>query len=202
MIAAGTGLGEAGLYWDGERHRPFPSEGGHASFAPRDDLETELLQFLIAEYGHVSWERVLSGPGLLNIYRFLRDTGRFDEPDWLAQAIDEGDPAASITHCAMQRTAPICERTLELFVSLYGAEAGNLALKMMARNGVYLAGGIAPKLLSSLRQPSFLESFTNKGRMGELLKAFPVRVITNEKVSLMGAAWFAAFGAGVQTPLS
>jgi glucokinase len=188
VIAAGTGLGEAGLYWDGQQHRPFPSEGGHASFAPRDDLEMELLHFLTAEYGHVSWERVLSGPGLLNIYRFLRDTGRFDEPDWLAQSIHEGDPAASITDCAMKRTAPICEQTLELFGSLYGAEAGNLALKMMAVGGVYVAGGIAPKILESLKRPWFRTAFLAKGRLEAVLDAIPVRVVMSDRVALLGAA--------------
>jgi glucokinase len=188
VIAAGTGLGEAGMYWDGARHRPFASEGGHASFAPRDALEMELLRFLLAEYGHVSWERVLSGPGLFNIYRFLRDTERFEEPEWLAASIRENDPAASIGRCALEGTAPICEHSLELFVSLYGAEAGNLALKMMATAGVYLAGGIAPKILDWLKRPSFRRAFVAKGRMQSLLESIPVRVVVNDRVALMGAA--------------
>jgi len=188
VIAAGTGLGEAGLYWDGARHRPFASEGGHASFAPRDDLEMELLRFLLAEYGHVSWERVLSGPGLFNVYRFLRDTGRFEEPEWLAESIREGDPAASIGRCALEGTAPICEQSLELFVSLYGAEAGNLALTMMAVGGVYIAGGIAPKILDWLKRPSFRRAFVAKGRMRSLLETIPVRVVVSDRVGLLGAA--------------
>ncbi len=188
VIAAGTGLGEAGLYWDGARHRPFASEGGHASFAPRDDLEMALLRFLAAEHGHVSWERVLSGPGLVNIYRFLRDTGRFEEPEWLAESIREADPAASIGRCAVEGTAPICEHSLELFVSLYGAEAGNLALRMMAVGGVYVAGGIAPKILDWLKRPPFRRAFLAKGRMRQLLEAIPVRVVVNDRVGLLGAA--------------
>lgn len=187
VIAAGTGLGEAGLYWDGARHRPFASEGGHASFAPRDDLEMELLRFLRSEYGHVSWERVLSGPGLFNIYRFLRDTGRFQEPEWLAASIRD-DPAASIGRCALEGTAPICEQSLELFVSLYGAEAGNLALKMMAVGGVYIAGGIAPRILDWLKRSSFRSAFVAKGRMQSLLEAIPVCVVVSDRVALMGAA--------------
>jgi glucokinase len=188
VIAAGTGLGEAGLYWDGARHRPFASEGGHASFAPRDDLEMELLQFLVAEYGHVSWERVLSGPGLFNVYRFLRDSGRFDEPQWLAELIGQEDAAASIAQCALEGGAPICEHSLELFVSLYGAEAGNLTLKMMAVGGVYIAGGIAPKILDWLKRPSFRRAFVAKGRMQPLLETIPVRVVVSDRVGLLGAA--------------
>jgi glucokinase len=188
VIAAGTGLGEAGLYWDGTRHRPFASEGGHASFAPRDDLEMELLRFLLAEYGHASWERVLSGPGLFNVYRFFRDTGRFEEPEWLAELIRQEDPAASIARCALEGTSPICDQSLELFVSLYGAEAGNLALKMMAVGGVYIAGGIAPKMLDWLKRPSFRRAFVAKGRMRGLLEAIPIRVVVSDRVALLGAA--------------
>lgn len=188
VIAAGTGLGEAGLYWDGARHRPFASEGGHASFAPRDDLEMELLRFLLTEYGHASWERVLSGQGLFNVYRFFRDTGRFEEPEWLAESIRQEDPAASIAQCALEGTAPICEHSLELFVSLYGAEAGNLALKMMAVGGVYIAGGIAPKILDWLKRPSFRRAFVAKGRMRRLLEAIPVQVVVSDQVALLGAA--------------
>jgi glucokinase len=188
VIAAGTGLGEAGLYWDGAHHRPFASEGGHTGFAPRDELEIDLLRFLVAEYGDVSWERVVSGPGLLNIYRFLRDTGRFDEPSWLRESIEGDDPAASITRSALEGTSTICERSLELFVSLYGAEAGNLALKMMAVGGVYVAGGIAPKVLDWLADGSFRQAFAAKGRMRDLLEAIPIRVVVSDRVALLGAA--------------
>lgn len=188
VIAAGTGLGEAGLYWDGTRHQPFASEGGHASFAPRDDLEMELLRFLLADYGHASWERVLSGPGLFNVYRFLRDTGRFDEPQWLAESIRQEDPAASIAQCALEGSSPICEQSLNLFVSLYGAEAGNLALKMMAVAGVYVAGGIAPKILDWLKRASFCRAFESKGRMRGLLEAIPIQVVVSDRVALLGAA--------------
>lgn len=199
VIAAGTGLGEAGLYWDGTRHRPFASEGGHASFAPRDDLEMELLRFLLPDYGHVSWERLLSGPGLFNVYRFFRDTGRSDEPEWLAELVRDQDPAASISRCALEGTSPICEQSLELFVSLYGAEAGNLALKIMAVGGVYLAGGIAPKILEWLKRPSFHHAFVAKGRMRRLLETIPVRVVLNNRVALLGAARVALSNDHVRT---
>ena len=146
VIAAGTGLGEAGLYWDGHQHRPFAGEGGHASFAPSDPLQIELLGFLSQEFGHVSWERVLSGPGIHNIYRFLRDTGRGEEPAWLTGEMQQHDPAAVISQAALAGTSALCRQALDLFVLLYGAEAGNMALKLMATAGVYVGGGIAPKI--------------------------------------------------------
>jgi glucokinase len=188
VIAAGTGLGEAGLYWDGHRHRPFATEGGHSGFAPRDELEVELLRFLLAEHGHVSWERVLSGPGLFNIYRFLRDSGRFHEPTWLADRIRDDDPAVVISRCAMQHGSPLCEQALDLFVSLYGAEAGNLALKTMAVGGVYVAGGIAPKILERLKGGAFHDAFVAKGRMRSLLEGISVRVVVSDRAALIGAA--------------
>jgi glucokinase len=139
VIAAGTGLGEAGLYWDGKQHRPFASEGGHADFAPRHALEADLLRYLLAQFEHVSYERVLSGPGLYNIYRFLRDTGRGEEPSWLRQEMRAGDPSAAITRAALTGTCPLCGQALDLFVSIYGAEAGNLALAALSRAGQTLA---------------------------------------------------------------
>lgn len=192
VIAAGTGLGEAGLYWDGRTHRPFASEGGHASFAPRDDIEIGLLQFLRAEHGHVSWERVLSGPGLYGIYRFLRDARRGDEPPWLADRIRSQDPAAVISGCALDHTSPLCEQALRLFASLYGAEAGNLALKTFATGGVFVAGGIAPKILPALTDGVFLEGFLSKGRFRSVLEAMAVRVVVSDTLALLGAARAAA----------
>lgn len=188
VIAAGTGLGEAGLIWDGRAHRPFATEGGHASFAPRDDLEMGLLRFLLAEHGHVSWERVLSGPGLYNIYRFLKEEELGDEPAWLAERIHAEDPAAVITECALGHTSVLCEQTLSLFVSLYGAEAGNLALKMLATGGVFVAGGIAPKILSALARGAFLDGFLAKGRFQPVLQAIPVRVVVSDTIALLGCA--------------
>jgi glucokinase len=193
VIAAGTGLGQAGMYWDGTHHWPFASEGGHASFAPRNDLEMQLLRFLSAEYEHVSWERVVSGPGLFNVYRFFRDSGRFDEPAWLVDLLQHDDAPAVVARCALEGSSTLCEQSLELFVTLFGAEAGNLALKVLARGGVYLAGGIAPKILDALTQPPFRDAFVAKGRMRALLEGVPVRVVVDDRVSLMGAARAALF---------
>ncbi len=192
IISAGTGLGEAGLYWDGNMHRPFATEGGHATFAPRNELEVALLRYLLARYEHVSVERVLSGPGLVNIYAFLRDTGRGEEPAWLAAQMREQDPGAVISQAAIIGKSELCVQALDLFVSLYGAEAGNLALKVMATGGVFIGGGIAPKIISKLKDPRFLNAFTAKGRMKPLLEAMPVQVILNDKTALQGAARCAA----------
>ena len=191
IISAGTGLGEAGLYWDGTTHRPFATEGGHTDFAPRNRLEMDLLEYLLKEFPRVSYERVVSGPGLLNIYRFLRDTGRGEEPGWLAQRMRGEDPAAVISQAALDGESDLCAQALDLFVSLYGAEAGNLALKVMATGGVFLGGGIAPRIIRKLEEPAFLNAFTAKGRMKPLLQAMPVRVILNDKTALLGAARFA-----------
>jgi len=189
LIAAGTGLGEAGLYWDGARHHAFPCEGGHADFAPHNDLEIALLQYLTKKFGRVSWERVVSGPGLKNIYDFLRDSGTEQEPAWLANELAQAaDPAAVIANHGLEAAAAICRRTLEIFVGLYGAEAGNLALKLMATGGVFLSGGIAPRILRKLSEPPFLASFAGKGRMQPMLEKIPVKVIINERVGLVGAA--------------
>lgn len=187
VIAAGTGLGEAGLFWDGQRHLPFASEGGHTDLAPRNELEMALLTYLIGRFGRVSYERVLSGPGLHNIYEFLRDTGRAEEPPWLRQELAEQDPPAAISEAALAGRSPLCAAALELFVSLYGAEAGNLALKMMATGGVYVAGGIAPKILDKLADGTFLTAFTAKGRLSPLLQATPVKVVLNDRVALFGS---------------
>lgn len=188
VIAAGTGLGEAGMYWDGTKHHIFACEGGHSDFAPRNELEIELLQYLSGRYGHVSYERIVSGPGLVNVFHFLRDTGRGDEPKWLTDEMQTTDPAAAISRAAMNGKCQLCEHALDLFIAIYAAEAGNLALKLLATGGVYLGGGIAPKLVSKLAGPLFMQAFVGKGRMQPLLEAIPVKVITNDKTALMGAA--------------
>ena len=192
VVAAGTGLGEAGLYWDGVRHRPFACEGGHTDFAATDDLQDELLRHLRAQFGHVSWERLVCGPGLLNIYNFLRDVRHGHEPDWLRLEMEQGDPATQITRHGIEGRSPLCIQALDLFVSLYGNEAGNLALKIMATGGVYLGGGIAPKIIGKLRGSSFFRAFCTKGRMSDLLQAMPIRVILNDAAGLLGAAHCAA----------
>ncbi|HKS74920.1 MAG TPA: glucokinase [Terriglobales bacterium] len=188
VISAGTGLGEAGMFWDGTEHQVFACEGGHTDFAPRNQIEMDLLHYLQKRFGHVSYERVVSGPGLVNIYHFLRDTGRGTEPDWLTDEMLHFDPAASISKAGLEGKSALCEQALDLFVSLYGAETGNLALKLMATGGVYLGGGIAPKLLSKLAGPLFMQSFVSKGRMQTLMESMPVHVITNDQTALLGAA--------------
>jgi glucokinase len=184
VCSAGTGLGEAGLYWDGARHRPFACEGGHTDFGPRSELEVDLYRFVDAEYGHVSYERVCSGMGLVNIYRFLVE--RSGEP---ASVELEG---AAITHAAMGGLDERASQAQTLMVSIYGAEAGNLALKVMATGGMYLGGGIPPRILPLLQEGGFMRSFTDKGRFDELLSRIPVRVILNDMTALLGAALRAA----------
>jgi glucokinase len=188
VISAGTGLGEAGMYFDGATLRPFAGEGGHASFAPEGEVQSALFEYLMRRFGHVSCERALSGPGLVNIYEFLRDTGRGSETSSVAEQMRNGDPAAAISQAALADASPLCVEALELFVQIYGGEAGNLALKLLATGGVYLGGGIAPKILSELQRPLFMEAFLNKGRMKPLLEAIPVLVILNENTALRGAA--------------
>jgi glucokinase len=192
IISAGTGLGEAGLRFEAGKRRPFATEGGHADFAPRDELQIDLLRFLMAETPHVSCERVLSGPGLLNIYRFLRDTKRFAEPAWLAEQVSKKDPSAVISKMALEEESELCVQALDIFVSIYGAEAGNLALRVLATGGVFVGGGIAPKIIRKLKKSGFIETFVAKGRMRSLMEAIPVRVIMNDKTALLGAALRAA----------
>ncbi len=191
LLAAGTGLGESLLLWTGKDYHICPSEGGHADFAPNTDLEIDLLRYLRTSYLHVSYERVLSGPGLHSIYQFLRDTKK-NEPTWFAEKLPTGDPAALIAEAGLTGKPDICKEALQLFVSIYGAEAGNMALKALALGGVYLGGGIAPKILPALREDTFMKAFLAKGRYKRLLAKMPVRVILNPHTALLGAASVAA----------
>ena len=198
VIAPGTGLGEAGLFWDGERHHVFACEGGHTDFAPQGDLQIELLRFLKARFGHVSYERILSGPGLVNVYEFFKQSERSQEsPEFRAQ-LKSGDAAAAISSEAQGGANPLAAKALDLWISVYGAEAANLALKIMATGGLFLGGGISPKLLSKLTGPLFMQAFLDKGRMRPLVESIPVQVITNDRAGLLGAARFAA-AQGVRT---
>jgi glucokinase len=192
LISAGTGLGEAGMLWDGVAHRPFASEGGHASFAPNDEIGDELLSFLRKEHGHVSWERVLSGMGMKNLYRFFRQRSGQPEPEWLKVQLANGDLGSVVTQAGLAGHDPVCVEALDCFTRNYGAEAGNLALKMLALGGIYIGGGIAPKMLPKMQSPLFLEAFTHKGRLSPVLKSMPIYVILNDKTALQGAAWYAA----------
>ncbi|MDD2720895.1 MAG: glucokinase [Gallionella sp.] len=194
VIAAGTGLGEAGLFWDGEQHQPFATEGGHASFAPSNTLEFALLRHLQQLFGHVSWERVVSGMGVVSIHEFLCQYRQTAAPDWLVAEMSTGDAAAAISNAGLSGGDVICAQTMECFVKLYGAEAGNLALKTMSRGGLFIGGGIAPKILPMLQSELFLDAFLAKGRMRPLLEAMPVRVILNDRAALYGPALRAAQG--------
>ncbi len=191
VVAPGTGLGEAYLTWDGRTYRPQPSEGGHADFAPSNALETGLLQYLLERFEHVSYERVCSGSGLVNIYAYLKESGFAEEPEWLAEQMDSAhDRTPVIVKAALDESKPcnLCKTTLEMFVSILGAEAGNMALKVMASGGVYLGGGIPPRLLSNLENGPFMDAFMRKGRMSKLMEGIPIYVILNPKAALMGAA--------------
>jgi glucokinase len=191
VIAPGTGLGEAFLTWDGARYRAHPSEGGHATFAPTTPLEVGLLRYLWDRYDHVSSERVCSGLGIPNIYAYLRDSGYAPEPEWLAaelaQAKDQ-TPVIVNNALSVDRACDLCLGTLDTFVSILGAEAGNLALKTLATGGVYLGGGIPPRIIPALERARFMRSFYNKGRFSEFMAGIPVYVILNSKAALMGAA--------------
>jgi glucokinase len=203
VISARTGLGVAGLYWDGFRHHPFACEGGHADFAPRNGLQTELLTYLQNKYGRVSCERVLSGPGIKNIYDFLRDTHKADEPEWLRDQLKTThDAPALISQLAQEGKAPICEQTMSLFVSVFGAETGNCALHYMSTGGIFVGGSIAAKNIARMQDPVFMQSFLDKGRMEALLKDMPVKIILNDDCGLIGAARYTlvqkAFGTAKQ----
>jgi glucokinase len=193
LIAAGTGLGEGLLAWNGRIHVPYPSEGGHTDFGPRTEDEIELLRFLQRKYnGRVSYERVVSGMGLTNIYDFLRDSRGLEEPKWLADKIAEAhDPNSVITEMALSAKSELCAKALDMMVSIYGAEAGNLALKVLSVGGMYVGGGIAPKILEKLKDGTFLRAFQDKGRLSQLLINMPVRVILDSRAALLGAAAFA-----------
>ena len=198
VIAAGTGLGEAGMLWDGKRHHPFACEGGHSDFAAKTDLDIALLQHLRAQFGRVSWERVLSGAGSINIYKFLRDTKRYEEPAWLADQLENTDnPAALIAKAGLENKCDLCAATLNLFVTYYGTETANLALKMMSLGGVYIGGGIAPKIVSKMADGQFMNAFLAVGRMKWLVEEMPVKIILNDNTAMLGAAEYARLAAKV-----
>jgi glucokinase len=193
LLAAGTGLGEGFLVWNGRIHVPYPSEGGHSDFAPRSEDEIDLLRFLKQKYdGRISVERVVSGMGLTNIYEFLREVRGMDEPTWLTDQLAAAhDLNSVITENALAAKSEICEKALDMFVSAYGAEAGNLALKILSVGGLYVGGGIAPRILEKLKDGTFMKAFTDKGRLSQLLINMPVRVILESKAALLGAAAYA-----------
>jgi glucokinase len=191
VIAAGTGLGESALIATGRAWHALASEGGHSDFAPRGKEQIDLLDFLAREFDHVSFERVLSGPGLRNIYHFLTADSPDKIPAWLAEQMRSEDPSAAISEAALAGKDPTCVHALEMFVEIYGAEAANLALKFLAMGGVYLGGGIAPKILPILQQGGFMRAFLDKGRFKSTLERIPVRVSLNPAAALLGAAYIA-----------
>ena len=188
LISAGTGLGEAGLHWEGDHYHPFASEGGHADFAPRNPVEMKMLSHAFQSHEHVSYEHFLSGPGLLNIYDFLSLSRTGPEPQWLQDEFEQADRAAVISKVGLENRDDVCARSLDMFISIYAAEAGNLALKVLATGGVYIGGGIAPKIIEKFKQPAFMDAFCAKGRMSSLMKSIPIKVIDNDRTALLGAA--------------
>jgi glucokinase len=191
LISAGTGLGEAGIFWDGTHHHPFACEGGHCSFSPENDLEIKLLGYLKKRYDHVSFERLLSGPGLYHIYQFLIEEKLEKETESVKKAFETEDPPKVITEMGMKSANSACMRALDMFVSIYGSEAANLALKMLAVGGVFIGGGIAPKILNELKEGAFMKRFIQKGRFTSLLLGIPVKVILNSHTALFGAGYYA-----------
>ncbi len=201
VISARTGLGVAGLYWDGFRHHPFPCEGGHADFAPKNELEAELAQYLRRKYGHVSCERILSGPGIKNIYDFLRDAEKAEEPAWLQKQMSEApDPPALISQLALEHKAAICDQTLNIFVSVYGSETGNCALNFLATGGIFIGGSIAAKIVPRMQDPGFMNSFLDKGRMRTLLADMPVKIVANDDSGIIGAARYTLIQKAFRSP--
>jgi glucokinase len=188
LVAAGTGLGKAFMVWDGTRHVAVSSEGGHVDFAPRNESEIGLLASLRRQFGRVSDERVVSGPGLFNIYRYLRTAGNVAEPAWLTERIRRGDPSAAVAEAGLANEDPVCVEAIDLFASIYGAVAGNLALTVLAVGGVYIGGGIAPKLRTKLLDGTFVRAFRDKGRLAALLESVPLRLVLNEQAPVFGAA--------------
>jgi glucokinase len=189
VIAPGTGLGEGFLVWDGEKYQPYPSEGGHTSFGPETPLQLELLNYMDPIFGHVSYERVCSGMGIANLYQFLRDGKNIPEPGWLQkELLGVEDPTPTIAQAALDNKAEICVKTMELFVSILGSEAGNLALKVLSTGGIYLGGGIPRRILPLLREDNFRQAFTDKGRFAKMLCEVPVYVITHPQAGVFGAA--------------
>lgn len=194
IIGAGTGLGQALRVWQdqGARYQVLPTEGGHADFAPQGEVQIELLRYLSRRLDHISYERLLSGAGLVTLYHFLKETSGIAEEPALRQALEEGDPAAAISRFALEQRDPLAGQALDLFARIYGAQAGNLALTCLSRGGVFLAGGIAPKILAQLQAGGFVEAFLSKGRLSDLMREIPVKVILEPKVGLLGAAQLAA----------
>lgn len=192
IISPGTGLGEAGMYWDGYHYHPYATEGGHCNFAPTDELDFKLWEYLNSKFGHVSWERVLSGQGIRNIYHFLLKYRNVEQPEWLTKEFEKEDEPIAISKAALANKDQVSVETLQLFLKYLAVESAQLALKAKATGGIYIGGGIAPKILQLIDKEDFLKNFINFGRMEDLLKTIPVKIVLNDKTALMGAAYCAA----------
>ncbi|MEP7279323.1 MAG: glucokinase [Bacteroidota bacterium] len=193
IIAPGTGLGEAGLYYDGKKYHPFATEGGHSDFSPRTEQDIDLFRFLQQQHGHVSWERVLSGPGIHAIFTFLTTVERKQIPEWLSEQLQNGDPSPIISNAAIHQQEPVSLKTLQLFARYLAMEAASLCLKLKATGGCYLGGGIPPKILPLLQTGDWYKHFIDAGRMKSLLAQMPVYVVLNDKTALLGAAYYGAY---------
>ena len=192
LISPGTGLGEAGMFWDGSHYHPFACEGGHCDFSPRNELDIKILQHFQKKYEHVSWERLISGPGILELYVFLRHISGIKEPQWLSNQMSQGNPSAIITGTAMEGKDSVCVETLDVFIRFLAIEASQLALKFKATGGIYIGGGILPKIITGINRDVFYNNFVQSGRLNALLEMVPVKVILNEKTALLGAAYYGA----------
>jgi glucokinase len=192
LISPGTGLGEAGMFWDGSHYHPFACEGGHCDFSPRTKLDIGILQHFQEKYGHVSWERLISGPGILDLYLFLRQISGIKEPQWLSDEMSQKNPSATITKTAQEGKDAVCVETLDHFIRFLAIEASQLALKFKATGGIYVGGGILPKIISGINQEVFYNNFVQSGRLNALLDLVQVKVILNEKTALLGAASYGA----------
>tara|TARA_R110000764_G_scaffold215747_1_gene302434 strand:+ start:99 stop:1169 length:1071 start_codon:yes stop_codon:yes gene_type:complete len=192
IISPGTGLGEAGLFWDGSHYHPFATEGGHCDFSPRNEADMEIWQYFQQKYGHVSWERLISGPGIYDIYQLIRRVSEEKEPQWLEEKMIKEDASATITQVALKNGDPVCVETLELFIRFLAIESAQLALKFKATGGIYIGGGIMPKIIKGINREIFYGNFVQSARMNSLLQMIPVKVILNEKTALLGAAYYAA----------
>ena len=192
IISPGSGLGEAGLFWDGSHYHPFATEGGHCDFSPRIEADMEIWQYFQQKYGHVSWERLISGPGIYDIYQLIRRVSEEKEPQWLEEKMIKEDASATITQVALKNGDPVCVETLELFIRFLAIESAQLALKFKATGGIYIGGGIMPKIIKGINREIFYGNFVQSARMNSLLQMIPVKVILNEKTALLGAAYYAA----------
>jgi glucokinase len=193
ILAAGTGLGEAGLYFDGNQYHPFATEGGHSDFAPRSQRDMAVLNFLLARHEHVSWERLLSGNGIYTTWQYLTEVEKKESPAWLLEQMENTDPAPVISQAALDGSCAVCVEAIEMFNRYLAIEAVNLVLKLKATGGLYLAGGITPKLLPLINPDTWKEVFKNSGRMRQLLNEVSVYVVLNQKAPLLGATYFACF---------